>query len=90
MSSPPSYPLAEVCSDGLLPVHKSPHVEGRERWSNTFEIDDGNPIRLVVSQPESQREGQELQEVLLKKGIEVIDNKYFYYGDLEEARQRWR
>ena len=90
MSSPPSYPLAEACSDGLLPVHKSPHVEGRERWSDTFEIDDRNPIRLDVSQPESQREGQELPEVALKKGKQVVDNKYFYYGDLEEARERWR
>ena len=59
MSSPPSYPKAEACSDRLLPVHKIPHVEGRERWSNTFEIDNGNPIWLDVSQPESQWEGQE-------------------------------
>ena len=90
LSSPPSYHLAEVRSDGLLPVHKSPGVGGRERWSDIFEIDDGCPIRLDVSQPEFQQEGQELPEVSLKKGKEVVDYNYFYSRDLEEVRERWR
>ena len=85
-SSFPSYPLVEARCDGLLPVHESPCVEqGVERRSDdTTNVinNDGNPSRSDVSQPESQREGQELREVSKKKGLEVVDDKFFLFRGL--------